>query len=80
MASASKALVRESVYYTQGNGPALAPFGEYEISRDNDGSVCFSSCATASAFRLSIDALLQHVSEGRIRLIGGQSLPPARPA
>jgi hypothetical protein len=77
MASASKAFVRESVYYNGVDGcPHAAPFGEYEIARDDEDLVSFTHEETKSAFTLSLDALIQHICEGRISLIGGAALPP----
>lgn len=72
METASKALVREQVLYANGEGPRLAALGEYGISRSDDGAIAFHG---ASDFTLSLDAFFQHLTEGRISLVGGRALP-----
>lgn len=77
MAAASKAFVRERVFFNGGDGRAhAAPFGEYDIARADDDAVSFTQKDSTSAFTLSLDALIQHICEGRISLIGGAALPP----
>lgn len=80
MSAASKAVIRDYVPYANGRGPALAPIGEYDISRSSDREICFCSCSTESRFTLSFDAVLQHCCEGRIALIGGRALPALAPS
>lgn len=72
MSTASKAVVRETVQYANGRGPALAALGEYSISRGADGAIVFHG---ANDFTLSLDAVCQHLFEGRIALVGGRTLP-----
>ncbi|HXI87983.1 MAG TPA: hypothetical protein VNH64_11025 [Parvularculaceae bacterium] len=76
MAAAFKARIRESIYYRDGLAAACAPSGEYDISCAADNEIAFKSRSGACAFTLSLDALAQHLSEGRISLIGGRALPP----
>lgn len=80
MPAASKAVIRDCVVYANGAGPALAPLGEYEITRLSEAEIAFSRPAPECAFKLSVDAILQHLCEGRMRLVGGDRLPPMRKA
>lgn len=73
MREASKAVIRECVHCRTGEGIFRAPAGEYEITRTSDNSIDFSGAE--SRFTFSLDALLQHLCEGRIALIGGPRLP-----
>lgn len=66
MASKARAVVRDGVYYCEASGQVAAPFGEYEVCRTCDGHVSFCHCANERRFTLSMDALTQHVAEGRI--------------
>lgn len=75
MPVASRAVIRDCVVYANGQGPARAPIGEYDISRLSDGEIGFSSRATQHAFSMSVDAVQQHLCEGRMRLVGGDRLP-----
>ncbi|MEE2690694.1 MAG: hypothetical protein VX640_04035 [Pseudomonadota bacterium] len=75
MPSASKALIRDCVVYANGRGPAVAPVGEYDITRLSDCEIGFCNCATRHAFSMSVDAMQQHLCEGRMRLLGGDRLP-----
>ena len=72
MAAAFRALVRDTVPYANDGAPRLAKLGEYGISRCGEDAIAFHG---ASDFTLSLDALCQHLSEGRISLIGGRALP-----
>jgi hypothetical protein len=72
--SASKARLRCGVVYANGKGPAVAPAGDYAIERAEENAVRFRG-ANASVFTLSIDAVYQHVFEGRIVFIDGRLLP-----
>ncbi|MBI1365755.1 MAG: hypothetical protein GC153_07320 [Alphaproteobacteria bacterium] len=76
MASAFKALVRENVCYNTDEGRMVVPFGEYEIVRNGEDQICFKNGSQDNVFTLSLDALVQHLFEGRISLIGGRILPP----
>ena len=58
-----------------GAGPCCAPCGDYEITEASNQRLCFSHCDGAGAFHLSIDAVMQHVCEGRIRINDGHPLP-----
>ena len=78
MAAAFKALVRENVCYGNGEARMIVPFGEYEIARDGEDQITLKSDAAESGFTFSLDALVQHLFEGRISLIGGSCLPPVR--
>ncbi|MGE0409028.1 MAG: hypothetical protein AB7P23_07175 [Amphiplicatus sp.] len=73
MSSASKARVRSDVYYADTKGLMLAPSGDYAIERSDSG-VKFSK-GGAGGFTLSIDAVYQHVFEGRIVFTDGRLLP-----
>ncbi|MEQ8179981.1 MAG: hypothetical protein RIC52_18795 [Amphiplicatus sp.] len=78
MPSASKAVIRDCVVYANGKGPAIAPVGEYDITRVSDCEIGFCNCATSHAFSMSVDAVHQHLCEGRMRLVGGDRLPAAK--
>ena len=76
MASATKALIRDNVFYYTEDHRARAPFGLYTICRTGD-CVSFCSCRDDEEFTMSIDAVIQHLAEGRISLLGGAKLPGA---
>ncbi|MEX0646042.1 MAG: hypothetical protein WD076_12075, partial [Parvularculaceae bacterium] len=78
MSPASKARLRAGVTYANGKGACVAPAGEYAIERADKGAVRFTGGANASVFTLSIDAVYQHVFEGRIVFIDGRLLPADR--
>lgn len=78
MPSASKAVIRDCVVYANGKGPAIAPVGEYEITRVSEREIGFSNAAASCAFSMSVDAVHQHLCEGRMRLLGGDRLPAAK--
>lgn len=53
-----------------------APRGDYILTRMSDETLGFRSLAGAGVFTLSIDAVAQHVLEGRMSLDG--ALPTKR--
>ena len=76
METATKAIIRDDVYYSGEACLRRAPFGEYDIAGAREHRIDFSHGAR-KAFSLSLDVVLQHVCEGRIALIGGRKLPNA---
>ncbi|MBB5518061.1 hypothetical protein [Amphiplicatus metriothermophilus] len=75
MPQATRAVIRDGVFYANGCGLAAAPAGEYEIVRLSVCEILFSDGAHARAFTLSVDAVAQHLCEGRLRLLDGDKLP-----
>lgn len=64
----SRAVVGDCVFYAGADGAHLAPCGEYALE-PRDECVGFCACSGANAFTLSYDAFVQHLTEGRIRLV-----------
>ena len=61
-----------------GDAPACcAPCGDYEVTAAENARLHFCQCDGAAQFFLSIDAVMQHMNEGRIRMNGGANLPRA---
>ena len=46
--------------------------GEYDVTADTDMRVCFCNRSDGERFSLSIDAVYQHLIEGRMRLKNGR--------
>lgn len=69
MATLARAIVKDAVFYGSSETCSRAPCGEYEIERRCD-CIGFCDCNGERAFTLSFDAFLQHVTEGRIAIIG----------
>lgn len=55
--------------------PYSAPCGEYEVTCSDDARLCFCHCEQSVQFSLSIDAVMQLVHEGRIRMTKSAALP-----
>lgn len=68
-AASKKAIVRDGVYYGAEDGPAPAPAGEYAMRLAGDARVRFDCSNRRAAFSLSLDAVLQHVREGRLLIV-----------
>jgi len=68
MASGSKAIVREAIYYGANGACAKAPSGEYEIDNLCD-CIRLCKCNGENSFSLSLDAFIQHLNEGRIAFV-----------
>lgn len=51
-------------------GRKEAPKGDYVLTRMSDALLGFRPVAGAGAFQLSIDAVAQHVAEGRMTIDG----------
>lgn len=68
MAMSAKAIVKDAVFYGSSEACHRAPCGEYRIDRRCD-CVGFCDCNGEHAFTLSLDAFLQHVTEGRIAVL-----------
>ena len=68
MASSAKAVVKEEIYYGEGGACEKASCGEYEVDNRCD---CVKLCKRNGdgAFRLSMDAFIQHLNEGRIAFV-----------
>ncbi|MEQ8934217.1 MAG: hypothetical protein RIE56_00305 [Amphiplicatus sp.] len=69
MQTATKAIIRNDVFYAQGDRPSRAPCGEYALDVSGDSRVAFHGGGDDTRFSLSLDTVLQHVFEGRMRLI-----------
>lgn len=69
MVTTAKAIVKDAVFYGANETRFRAPCGEYEIERRCD-CVGFCDCDGKQAFTLSLDAFFQHVTEGRIAVLG----------
>jgi hypothetical protein len=46
--------------------------GEYDVTADTDMRVCFCNRSDGERFSLSLDAVYQHLIEGRMRLKNGR--------
>ena len=68
MATNSKAIVKDAIYYGAGGACQKAPCGEYTIDNRCD-CVQLCSCAGENGFTLSFDAFIQHLNEGRIAIV-----------
>lgn len=73
MGKTPRAFIVEGVYYRDEEARLYtAARGEYDVCRTCDGLVTFCHCETREAFALSVDAVGQHVCEGRIKIAGGK--------
>ncbi|MEE2690693.1 MAG: hypothetical protein VX640_04030 [Pseudomonadota bacterium] len=70
MRPATTAIVSRGVFA----GARPAPCGEYALVLGDNLSVAFRRGAEAPAFSLSLDEVVQHVIEGRVRIVGGKLL------
>lgn len=69
MREARKAIISGDVFYAEEARPSRAPCGEYALDVKDGARVAFARPESDTAFSLSLDAVLQHVGEGRMRLI-----------
>ncbi|WDI32205.1 hypothetical protein PUV54_03235 [Hyphococcus flavus] len=69
MTANSKAIVKDAVFYGASSNCRRAPLGEYTVNKRCD-CVLLCSCNGGKAFSLSLDSFLQHLTEGRIALVG----------
>lgn len=69
------AIVRERIAVVMGDSRRMAEEGEYAVSCGDDCRLCFHNERTGAEFRLSVDTLLQHLAEGRVRMKTGAPLP-----
>ena len=68
MASTAKAIVKDTVYYNESGASWKAPCGEYTVDSRCD-CVMLCKCNGGGAFKLSLDAFIQHLTEGRIAFV-----------
>lgn len=69
MQPAKKAIIRDDVFYASADFPARAPYGIYALDMSENARVAFHGGAAGTHFSLSLDAVLQHIFEGRMLLI-----------
>ncbi len=68
MARHARAIVKDEIFYSDDGASQQAPCGEYTIDRRCD-CVRLCTCNGDNAFTLSLDAFIQHLSEGRIAVV-----------
>lgn len=68
-AASKKAIICDGLYYRDGDAPVSAPAGEYAMRLAGDARVRFLCSNRRAAFSLSLDAVLQHVREGRLIIV-----------
>lgn len=71
----ARAIVREKLALCDEVLPWRAPSGEYDLTCEDGCRICFCHCQEKIQFSLSIDAVIQHLTEGRIALKAGAKLP-----
>lgn len=69
MGSGTKAIVKDPIYCNASGAREKAPCGEYIIDNRCD-CVLLCKCSGEQSFTLSLDAFIQHLTEGRIAFVG----------
>ena len=69
------AVVCERISLGAGEDARIVRVGDYAVSCDPGCRLCFRNCEDGEVFTLSVDAVRQHLAEGRLRMKSGAALP-----
>lgn len=70
MPLAQKVVIKDVVFFASEGGVGVAPRGEYDMAECGDCRLEFCSCdGGQKKFTLSLDAVRQHLSEGRMAVV-----------